>query len=104
VLFSYHPHLGAIGVTVTPEEHAGSLVLVFDDAGDELPDEGCLVRALAAVADDEPLPKLAAMLPARPFRWAQWLSGIGPPLADGGRHMLPAQTTAERLVQWLAKL
>ena len=78
-----------VGVSATPPAAAERLAALFPaDAGDCFPDERCALRALARrdATDGAPprLPDLGAMLPARPFKWAQWLAGLGPvrPLAS----------------------
>ena len=77
-----------VGVSATPPAAAERLAALFPaDEGDSFPDERCALRALArrdATDGAAPrLPDLGAMLPARPFKWAQWLAGLGPvrPLA-----------------------
>ena len=72
-----------VGVSATPPAAAERLAALFPaDEGDSFPDERCALRALArrdATDGAAPrLPDLGAMLPARPFKWAQWLAGLGP--------------------------
>jgi hypothetical protein len=41
-----------------------------------------------------------ALAPALPFRWAQWLGGIGPPLG-GGREVHSVATVLTALCGWM---
>ena len=88
VSFSYLAELQMVGVSAAPPAAAKRLATLFQaDDGSCFPDERCALRALArrdATDGAAPrLPDLGAMLPARPFKWAQWLAGLGPvrPLA-----------------------
>lgn len=81
--FSYHAQLQMVGVSAIPAAAATSIAGLFpSDDGNAFPDERCALRALAALgACDEAaprLPELKALLPAKPFKWAQWLAGLGP--------------------------
>ena len=72
-----------VGVSAAPPAAAKRLATLFQaDDGGCFPDERCALRALARrdAADGVAprLPDLGAMLPARPFKWAQWLAGLGP--------------------------
>jgi hypothetical protein len=84
--FSYHAQLQMVGVSAIPAAAATSIAGLFpSDDGNAFPDERCALRALAALgACDEAaprLPELKALLPAKPFKWAQWLAGLGPVVA-----------------------
>mmetsp|Transcript_26115 Transcript_26115/g.54845 ORF Transcript_26115/g.54845 Transcript_26115/m.54845 type:complete len:385 (-) Transcript_26115:280-1434(-) len=88
--FCYLPQLELIGVCASTEElQKGLLSLVPGDDGSSFPDERSLLKALSAhgvppsveVASLPP-PDVRLMLPLRPYRWAQWLGGIGPSLTD----------------------
>ena len=83
VSFSYLAELQMVGVSAAPPAAAKRLATLFQaDDGGCFPDERCALRALArrdATDGAAPrLPDLGAMLPARPFKWAQWLAGLGP--------------------------
>jgi len=113
--FSYHSRPHVVGVTIMPSSgntKKGSapakmeegLCLLF--AGDDargLPDERCLLRAYGADGAGgagEGLVGVEAMAPALPFRWAQWMGGIGPPLG-GGREVHSMHSVLEALCTWL---
>jgi hypothetical protein len=77
-----------VGVSAAPPAAAKRLATLFQaDDGGCFPDERCALRALARrdAADGVAprLPDLGAMLPARPFKWAQWLAGLGPVRGGG---------------------
>lgn len=104
--FSYFSRLNLIGVTASPPAAAASLrSLLPDDDGSAFPDERALLRALGEKAEksapaDRADAALHSLLPAVPYRWAQWLGGIGPSLAHAER-VRPFQLTMEALQQWL---
>jgi len=109
--FSFHPAIRAIGVTCDDRSRDESLRSLFsDDDARGLPDERCLLRALPAQAPEaEPARRQAssafdqgveAMAPALPFRWAQWLGGLGPPLGDG-REVHSIHAVMDALCGWL---
>lgn len=66
--------------------------LTVDDDARGLPDERCLLlaqgpggqeQATDGVGAESSAAGVEAMGQAMPFRWAQWMGGIGPPLGDG---------------------
>ena len=87
-----------------PMEAAAKLAALFPaDDGCSFPDERCAMRALSrfgAGACSLTLPELSPMLPAKPFKWAQWLAGLGPLVASDA----PAPPSFQRAMDALFSL
>jgi len=78
LVFEYFPHLHVLGVCAPG---GGSELLAAVDAGDDGRTFPHCRALLAASRGTAPL-RVGALLPAVPFRWAQWLGGIEAELPD----------------------
>tara|TARA_B110001452_G_scaffold264015_1_gene266328 strand:- start:521 stop:1660 length:1140 start_codon:yes stop_codon:yes gene_type:complete len=102
VAFSYHAQLQMIGVSAKPAAAAAKLASLFSaDDGSGFPDERCALRALSRLdtASASP-PALTPMLPAKPYKWAQWLAGLGPVVAADA----PAPPSFQKVMDALLEL
>lgn len=109
--FSYHAAPGVIGVSVigVGAPRLDSLRALFaDDDARGFPDERTLLRVASSsarprdAAGGESMPGVEAMAPALPFRWAQWMGGVGPPLGDG-REVKSTHAVLQALCGWLQR-
>lgn len=96
--FAYHPALEMISVAVTPKADAPKLAALFPaDDGGGWPDARCVLRSLARSPPGAPPADVSQLLPARPFKWCQWLGGLGP-VIDGDRQPASFQHVMDSLL------
>mmetsp|Transcript_8355 Transcript_8355/g.14029 ORF Transcript_8355/g.14029 Transcript_8355/m.14029 type:complete len:369 (+) Transcript_8355:10-1116(+) len=105
--FNFLPQPHLVTVLTQPISFGASLSQLFEgDAGDKFPDECNVLRCLASNQTSGVPPQVDGMLPARPYKWAQDLAGLGPPLSSAltqaRRISLGGQSITEQLFTWMA--
>lgn len=100
--FSYHAQLQMIGVSAKPASAAAKLAGLFPaDDGSGFPDERCALRTLSRLdTGSASPPAITPMLPAKPYKWAQWLAGLGPVVAADA----PAPPSFQKVMDALLEL